>query len=56
MELKKVKLKKMKTKLKIDDAYFFAPYLPIYGVVEVEKMRQFLEDSRRHEIFEYVED
>lgn len=49
----------MKTKLKIDDAYFYAPYIPLF-VDNAKKLKriweQIMKDVRRQEIFEYVED
>lgn len=52
-------MRKMKTKLKIDDAYFYAPYIPLFvdNAKELQRIwEQIMRNVRRIEIFEYVED
>ena len=55
----KIGLRKIKTKLKISKAYFYAPYVPIYLVDEeryFKLLKQFFKDACRNEIFEEMED
>lgn len=52
-------MNKMKTKLTIDDAYFYAPYIPIFveNTKELKRIwNQIVENTRRNEIFKDVED
>lgn len=52
-------MRRMKTKLKIDDAYFYAPYIPLFvdNAKELQRIwEQIMRNVRRNEIFEYVED
>lgn len=52
-------MRKMKTKLKIDEAYFYAPYIPLFVDNEKELRRlweQIVKNARCNEIFEEVED
>lgn len=49
----------MKTKLKVDDAYFYAPYIPLFveNAKELKRIwEQIMKDVRRQEIFNDVED
>lgn len=58
-QIKEGSMKKLKTKLKIDDAYFYAPYVPLFvdNAKELKRIwEQIMKDVRRQEIFEYVED
>jgi len=52
-------MNKVKTKLTIDEAYFYAPYIPLF-VNNEEQLRhlwnQIVENARRNEIFKDVED